>query len=109
MSALRKLANSHTAPELAKAIRIEAKYFDTNRERMRYPSFRTLNLFVGSGVIDRFPAQTIWYVLDGEGRQRDRRPPLLLRQRQIRSLLGGQGRLIGYFHVEHSIDESMCS
>jgi hypothetical protein len=52
VSTLRKLANSNTAPELAKAIRIEAEYFDSNRERMRYPSFRKLNLFVGSGVIE---------------------------------------------------------
>jgi hypothetical protein len=50
--ALRKLASSHTAPELAKATRIEAEYFDSNRERMRYPSFRRLKLFVGSGVIE---------------------------------------------------------
>jgi hypothetical protein len=52
VSALRKLANSNTAPELAKAIRIEAEYFESNRERMRYPSFRKMNLFVGSGVIE---------------------------------------------------------
>jgi hypothetical protein len=52
VGALRKLANSHTASELAKAIRIEAEYFDSNKERMRYPSFRKLNLFVGSGVIE---------------------------------------------------------
>jgi len=52
VSALRKLANSNSAHQLAKAIRIEAEYFDSNRERMRYPSFRKLNLFVGSGVIE---------------------------------------------------------
>jgi hypothetical protein len=52
VSALRTLANSRTASELAKAMRTEAEYFDSNRERMRYPSFRKLNLFVGSGVIE---------------------------------------------------------
>ena len=50
--ALRNLAEVTTNPELAKAIRIEAEYFDSNRERMRYPEFRAKNLFVGSGVIE---------------------------------------------------------
>jgi len=51
-TALRKLADSNSNPELAKIIRIEAEYFDGNRERMRYPEFRKQNLFVGSGVIE---------------------------------------------------------
>jgi len=52
VAALRKLANSSTNPELAKTIRIEAEYFEGNQERMRYPTFRQKNLFVGSGVIE---------------------------------------------------------
>jgi hypothetical protein len=52
VTALRKLADSNSNPELAKIIRIEAEYFDGNRERMRYPEFRKQNLFVGSGVIE---------------------------------------------------------
>jgi hypothetical protein len=50
--ALRKLADAEQNSELAKAIRIEAEYFDSNRDRMRYPEFRKKNLFVGSGVIE---------------------------------------------------------
>jgi len=49
---LRKLAEAEQNSELAKAIRIEAEYFDHNRDRMRYPEFRKKNLFVGSGVIE---------------------------------------------------------
>ena len=51
-TALRKLANEEQNLELAKAIRIEAEYFDSNCDRMRYPEFRKKNLFVGSGVIE---------------------------------------------------------
>ena len=50
--ALRKLADDEQHSELAKTIRVEAEYFDTNRDRMRYPEFRKKNLFVGSGVIE---------------------------------------------------------
>jgi hypothetical protein len=50
--ALRKTAGSITNSELARAIGNEAEYFDSNRERMRYPEFRKKNLFVGSGVIE---------------------------------------------------------
>lgn len=39
-------------PELAAAVRIEANYFERNAERMRYPTFRKQDLFVGSGVIE---------------------------------------------------------
>ena len=52
VTALRKLAETNRNAELVKAIRIEAEYFDGNRERMRYPQFRAKNLFVGSGVIE---------------------------------------------------------
>jgi hypothetical protein len=48
-----QLAETNTNAELVKAIRIEAEYFDGNRERMRYPEFRGKNLFVGSGVIEQ--------------------------------------------------------
>jgi hypothetical protein len=41
-----------TSPELIEKIRIEADYFEKNAERMRYPRFRRLHLFVGSGVIE---------------------------------------------------------
>jgi len=51
-TALRQLADATTNPELVKAIRTEAEYFNGNRERMRYPEFRKKNLFVGSGVIE---------------------------------------------------------
>ncbi|MBV9573567.1 MAG: ISKra4 family transposase [Acidobacteriales bacterium] len=51
-AALRKLADVDTNSELVKAIRIEAEYFNSNRDRMRYPEFRKRNLFVGSGVIE---------------------------------------------------------
>jgi hypothetical protein len=51
-TALRKLADSEQNSELGRAIRMEAEYFDSNRDRMRYPEFRKQNLFVGSGVIE---------------------------------------------------------
>ena len=38
--------------DVAEKIRIEADYFETNAERMRYPNFRRQHLFVGSGVIE---------------------------------------------------------
>ena len=52
VAALRKLADTSTSPEVLKAIANEAEYFDSNRDRMRYPDFRKKNLFVGSGVIE---------------------------------------------------------
>jgi hypothetical protein len=39
-------------PELREILRIEADYFERNRERMRYPRFRKQGLFFGSGVIE---------------------------------------------------------
>jgi hypothetical protein len=48
--ALRVIDSSN--PELAEKIRIEAGYFESNAERMRYPKFRRQHLFVGSGVIE---------------------------------------------------------
>jgi hypothetical protein len=47
---LRAAVASH--PDLAKEIDTEAHYFETNKERMRYPQFRERGLFVGSGVIE---------------------------------------------------------
>lgn len=38
--------------ELRETLRIEAEYFERNRERMRYPKFRKRGLFFGSGVIE---------------------------------------------------------
>ena len=42
-------ASSSDATEL---LRVEADYFERNRERMRYPAFLRQKLFVGSGVIE---------------------------------------------------------
>jgi len=39
-------------PDLREALRIEAAYFERNRQRMRYPKFRKQGLFYGSGVIE---------------------------------------------------------
>ena len=52
VAALRKLSDAEPSAELSKTIGIEAEYFDSNRERMRYPAFRNKHLFVGSGVIE---------------------------------------------------------
>ena len=41
-----------TDSDLAKKLRNEADYFQTNAARMRYPYFRKQHLFVGSGVIE---------------------------------------------------------
>jgi hypothetical protein len=38
--------------EIAEKLQIEADYFQRNRERMRYPTFRRQHLSVGSGVIE---------------------------------------------------------
>ena len=38
--------------DLAKKLRNEADYFQTNAVRMNYPKFRKQHLFVGSGVIE---------------------------------------------------------
>jgi hypothetical protein len=51
---LREIAVEQTDanPGLAKQVFIEAEYFATNANRMRYPEFREQGLFVGSGVIE---------------------------------------------------------
>ena len=48
--ALNGIAEKH--PEVAETFRKEAEYFRKNAMRMRYPKFRRLHLFVGSGVIE---------------------------------------------------------
>jgi hypothetical protein len=47
---LRKI-ESETA-EVAQKLSLEAEYFERNAPRMRYPEFRKLGLFVGSGVVE---------------------------------------------------------
>ena len=51
---LREIAAEHTDanPGLTKEVLIEAEYFATNANRMRYPAFREQGFFVGSGVIE---------------------------------------------------------
>jgi hypothetical protein len=39
-------------PDLQNTLQTEAEYFQRNRDRMRYPRFRKLGLFIGSGVIE---------------------------------------------------------
>ena len=48
--ALRSIAAAN--PALAEKFRTEAEYFRRNAMRMRYPKFRRMHLFVGSGVIE---------------------------------------------------------
>jgi hypothetical protein len=45
-------------PEAADLLHAEADYFERNRQRMRYSSFRSRHLFVGSGVIEA-PGRTV--------------------------------------------------
>jgi len=40
------------SPEITAALATEADYFERNAERMRYPKFRAMGLFIGSGVIE---------------------------------------------------------
>jgi hypothetical protein len=51
---LREIAAEHADanPGLTKEILVEAEYFATNTDRMRYPAFREQGFFVGSGVIE---------------------------------------------------------
>jgi len=50
VTALRTLP--HADPKVLEKIRVEADFFEKNAERMRYPKFRKMHLFVGSGVIE---------------------------------------------------------
>ncbi len=54
-------------PELRKALRSEADYFERNRDRMRYPKFRKQGLFIGSGVIEAGCRAVIGYRLKQSG------------------------------------------
>jgi hypothetical protein len=45
-------AINSTNSEVIEKLRIETNYFERNAERMRYPKFRRLHLFVGSGAIE---------------------------------------------------------
>jgi len=51
---LREIAAEQTDanPGLTKEVLIQAEYFATNANRMRYPAFREQGFFVGSGVIE---------------------------------------------------------
>jgi hypothetical protein len=53
--------------EIAEKLRTEADYFERNRERMRYPTFRRQHLFVGSGVIEAGCKTVIAVRLKGSG------------------------------------------
>ena len=47
---IRKMPSENA--EVAQKLSLEAEYFERNAHRMRYPAFRELDLFVGSGVIE---------------------------------------------------------
>jgi hypothetical protein len=47
---LRKIESANS--DLVLKLSLEAEYFERNAQRMRYPEFRKLGLFVGSGVIE---------------------------------------------------------
>ena len=51
---LREIAAEHAVahPGWTEEILKQAEYFETNADRMRYPEFRAMGLFVGSGVIE---------------------------------------------------------
>ena len=85
--ALRLIATDN--PELAEKFRGEADYFHRNALRMRYPKFRRIHLFVGSGVIEAGcktvigRLKTIRHVLDSPGSQRYHCAAMLLSQRPV--------------------------
>jgi hypothetical protein len=47
---LRKIESENQ--EVVQKLSLEAEYFERNAHRMRYPEFRKLGLFVGSGVVE---------------------------------------------------------
>jgi hypothetical protein len=47
---LRKIESENL--EVTQQLSLEADYFERNAQRMRYPEFRKLGLFVGSGVVE---------------------------------------------------------
>lgn len=56
-----------TAAQTQEAVRQAIGYFDGNRERMRYASFRRQQLFVGSGVIEAGCKTIVGYRLKQSG------------------------------------------
>jgi hypothetical protein len=56
-----------TDKDLSKAIHTQADYYEKNADRMRYPDFKRLNLFVGSGVIEAGCKTVIGSRLKGSG------------------------------------------
>ena len=50
VAALRSIQT--TSVELAEKLETEANYFTRNAKRMRYPKFRRMHLFIGTGVIE---------------------------------------------------------
>jgi hypothetical protein len=50
VASLRSQADAN--PDSAEVLTTEAKYFERNKRRMRYPEFRKQGLFIGSGVIE---------------------------------------------------------
>lgn len=50
VSALRSIVSTNA--EVLEKLRTEPDYFERNASRMRYPTFRSQHLFVGSGVIE---------------------------------------------------------
>lgn len=50
VSELRRLPTRKA--EVREQLRVQADYFERNRDRMRYPKFRKQGLFIGSGVIE---------------------------------------------------------
>ena len=50
VTALRSIQT--TSVELAEKLEAEANYFTRNAKRMRYPKFRRMHLFIGTGVIE---------------------------------------------------------
>ncbi len=63
-----------SSPQLAEEFRDEAKYFEKNAKRMRYPEF---HLFVGSGVIEAGCKSVIGSRLKRSGLDRPRSQRIL--------------------------------
>ncbi len=56
VTAVRSLC--HTNPKVVEKLRTEAEYFEKNKERMRYPTFRRQHPFAGSGVMATISGHT---------------------------------------------------
>ena len=75
VATLRSLAMAR--PDLADKLTTEAEYFERNTEKMRYPKFRQMGLFIGSGVIEagcksligaRLKQSGMFWTVDGANR-----------------------------------------